>query len=206
MTTQARQTGGRPRSFETEDVLDAALEQFWLHGYRETSTRDLEAQLGISQSSIYNAFGSKLGLLEAALDCYEHKISDALVTPLERSVDGLDAIDGFFAALAAWITSDGRRGCMILNLMAESPDEPEIGERTRTYRQRLRSAFRQALEQEPRVDPAAVDVRAELLMTAVLGLNIAARSGAGPEELQRGVDAVRHQLHDWMKCQPSPAD
>jgi TetR/AcrR family transcriptional repressor of nem operon len=182
-------------------VLDAALELFWLQGYRETSTRDLEAKLGISQSSIYNAFGSKLGLLEAALDCYERKISNALVMPLEQSVDGLDAIDEFFAALAAWIATDGRRGCMILNLMAESPDEPEIGERTRTYRQRLRAAFRHALQNEPRVEPSAVDLRAELLMTAVLGLNIAARSGAGPEELQRGVDSVRHLLHDWMSRQ-----
>lgn len=200
MTTQARQTGGRPRSFETEHVVDAARELFWRQGYRETSTRDLEAQLGISQSSIYNAFGSKLGLLEAALDCYERKISDALVTPLERSVDGLDAIDGFFATLAASMATDSPRGCMILNLMAESPSEPEIGERTRIYRQRLRAAFRQALQSEPRIDPTTVDVRAELLTTAVLGLNIAARSGADPDELQTGVDAVRHLLHDWMKC------
>jgi TetR/AcrR family transcriptional repressor of nem operon len=198
MTTPERQVGGRPRSFDTDQVVDAALELFWHQGYRGTSTRDLEAGLGIGQSSIYNAFGSKLRLLEAALDRYEHQISDALVTPLERSHDGIAAIDGFFAALAAWITTDGRRGCMILNLMAESADEPEIGERTRTYRRRLRDAFRRALQSEPRVDPTSVDVRVDLLTTAVLGLNIAAREGAGPDELQRSVEAVRHLLHDWM--------
>src|SRR5918994_56481 len=107
MTTPERQVGGRPRSFDTDQVVDAALELFWHQGYRGTSTRDLEAGLGIGQSSIYNAFGSKLRLLEAALDRYEHQISDALVTPLERSHDGIAAIDGFFAALAAWITTDG---------------------------------------------------------------------------------------------------
>lgn len=198
MTTRTQQVGGRPRSFETHQVLDAALEVFWLKGYRETSTRDLEARLGISQSSIYNAFGSKLGLLEAALDRYERRISDALVTPLEGSPDGVAAIDRFFAALADWITTDGRRGCMILNLMAESADEPEIGYRTRAYRQRLRAAFRRALESEPGIDPTSVGIRTELLMTAVLGLNIAARSGASPDELQTSVNAVRQLLHDWM--------
>ena len=201
MTTRTQQVGGRPRSFETHQVLDAALEVFWLKGYRETSTRDLEARLGISQSSIYNAFGSKLGLLEAALDRYERRISDALVTPLEGSPDGVAAIDRFFAALADWITTDGRRGCMILNLMAESADEPEIGYRTRAYRQRLRAAFRRALESEPGIDPTSVDTRTELLMTAVLGLNIAARSGASPDELQTSVNAVRQLLHDWMAGQ-----
>ena len=201
MTTRTQQVGGRPRSFETHQVLDAALEVFWLKGYRETSTRDLEARLGISQSSIYNAFGSKLGLLEAALDRYERRISDALVTPLEGSPDGVAALDRFFAALADWITTDGRRGCMILNLMAESADEPEIGHRTRAYRQRLRAAFRRALEGEPGIDPTSVDIRTELLMTAVLGLNIAARSGASPDELQTSVNAVRQLLHDWMAGQ-----
>ncbi|HYZ97475.1 MAG TPA: TetR/AcrR family transcriptional regulator [Acidimicrobiales bacterium] len=204
MTTRQRQLGGRPRSFETDQAVDAALELFWLQGYRQTSTRDLEARLGIGQSSIYNAFGSKLRLLEAALDRYERQISDALVTPLERSLDGIAAIDDFFAALAAWITTDGRRGCMILNLMAESADEPEIGERTRTYRRRLREAFHAALQREPGVDPASAEVRAELLMTAVLGLNIAAREGAGPDELRHSVGAVRHLLDDWTPGQRRP--
>ena len=198
MTTRERQLGGRPRSFETDQAVDAALELFWHKGYRGTSTRDLEARLGIGQSSIYNAFGSKLRLLEAALDRYERQISDTLVTPLERSLDGIAAIDDFFAALATWITTDGRRGCMILNLMAESTDEPEIGERTRTYRRRLQDAFRGALQNEPGIDPTSVDLRVDLLMTAVLGLNIAAREGAGPNELQHSVEAVRHVLHDWM--------
>jgi TetR/AcrR family transcriptional repressor of nem operon len=183
-------------------VLDAALEVFWLKGYRETSTRDLEARLGISQSSIYNAFGSKFGLLEAAIDRYERRISDALVNPLERSSDGVVAIDRFFAALADWITTDGRRGCMILNLMAESADDAEIGHRTETYRRRLRAAFRCALESESGPDPTSVDVRTELLMTAVLGLNIAARSGSRPDELQRSVSAVRRLLDDWTAGQP----
>jgi TetR/AcrR family transcriptional repressor of nem operon len=186
---------GRPRGFDTGAALDAALEQFWLVGYHETSTRDLEAKLRISQSSIYNAFGSKQGLLEAALERYERRISDALLTPLESATDGPAAIDRFLVSLGRWITTDGRRGCMILNLMAEPVDAPAITGRTRAYQDRLRRAFRSALADGG--DDAETEARVEVLLTSVLGVNIAARSGAGAAALQRSIDAVRRLVGGW---------
>ncbi|MPZ63500.1 MAG: TetR family transcriptional regulator [Propionibacteriales bacterium] len=101
-------TSGRPRDWDTDHVLDEALELFWRKGYRSTTTRELEASLGLSQSSIYNAFGSKAELLTAALDRYESRIDAALVAPLEASDRGLEAVDDFLTAVHRWITHDGR--------------------------------------------------------------------------------------------------
>ena len=101
---------GRPRKFKSDRVLDAALELFWSQGYRTTTTRDLENAVGLSQSSIYNAFGSKRGLLESALDRYEAMTDERLLRPLERSTEGIAAIERFFAALGEWVTRKGRRG------------------------------------------------------------------------------------------------
>ena len=49
---------GRPRSFDEQDIVDRALNLFWAYGGANTTTRMLERELGITQSSIYNAFGS----------------------------------------------------------------------------------------------------------------------------------------------------
>ena len=49
---------GRPRSFDEQDIVDQALNVFWTYGGANTTTRILERELGITQSSIYNAFGS----------------------------------------------------------------------------------------------------------------------------------------------------
>lgn len=199
MTTQGQITG-RPRSFDTLQVLDAALELFWLRGYRETSTRDLEAHLGLSQSSLYNAFGSKQQLLDRALERYERHISDELLVPLEHASDGIEAIDRFFADLGTWISTEGRRGCMILNLMAETAGfDDHVASRTRSYRRRLRAAFRSALEREQEARPNTIDDQVEVLITAVLGLNIAARGGANPAELRRSVDALRRLVRGWKQ-------
>jgi TetR/AcrR family transcriptional repressor of nem operon len=170
-----------------------------LQGYRETSTRELEAHLGISQSSLYNTFGSKQQLLDSALERYERRISDELLIPLEHAADGIGAIDRFFADLGAWISTEGRRGCMILNLMAETAgSDDHVASRTRSYRRRLRAAFRSALERE-REPKSDIDDQVEVLITAVLGFNIAARGGANPTELRRSIDALRRLIRGWKQ-------
>ncbi len=192
---------GRPRRFEMDELLDSALELFWKRGYRATATRDLEAALGVSQSSIYNTFGSKQGLLEAALQRYEQLADQELVGPLEASDKGLEAIEAFFLALGHWVTHQGRRGCLLINMMAEDGGVTDaIKKRARTYRKRVRGAIRDGLVRAANSGEAIdveLDTRADLLLGLVLGLNIAARGGATSRELGSLLDAVRAQLHSW---------
>jgi len=197
---------GRPRSFATEQALDAALEFFWKRGYRCTTTRELESAMGLSQSSVTNTFGSKQDLLEAALDRYEYLTAQRLVIPLEESEEGLDAIQTFFVDLGDWVTHEGRRGCMIINLMAEDGSSANsIIERSRAYRARVRGAFKQTLERAVRSGETfegSLDARADLLVGLVLGVNIAARGGAPEPELAQLFNAVRTQINNW-RVRPS---
>ncbi|MEO0363196.1 MAG: helix-turn-helix domain-containing protein, partial [Pseudomonadota bacterium] len=50
---------GRPRGFDPEAALDAALETFWRKGFRNTSMDDLVAAMGASRASVYELFGDK---------------------------------------------------------------------------------------------------------------------------------------------------
>lgn len=191
---------GRPRDYDPQRVLDAALDVFWRQGYRPTTTRELEQATGLSQSSIYNAFGSKWGLLDAALGHYETATSRHLLEPLEASADGLAAIDRFFVDLAAWVTSDGRRGCLLINMMAEDGGATaDVTRRVRAYRDRVRAAFRAALARESGGVGAAetLDERADLLVGLVMGLDVAARGGAGRAELGGLLAAIRGQIRGW---------
>lgn len=199
----SKRTPGRPRRFDAKVVLDAALELFWKRGYNTTTTRDLEIGLGLSQSSLYNEFGSKQALLEAALDRYEALTNQALLTPLEGAEQGLTAIEQFFSNLAHWVTHDGRRGCMLINMMAEDgAATAAITRRTRRYRNRVKSALKECLEQAAQTgESTAVDIdeRADLLLGLVLGFNIAARGGASSAELEALLSAVRRQVNSWRR-------
>lgn len=192
---------GRPRRFEAEDALDAALELFWQQGYRSTTTRDLENAMGLSQSSIYNAFGSKQDLLQAALDRYEALTDRELLRPLELSEEGLASIDTFVVSLGHWITHKGRRGCMLVKMMAEDGAATDsITKRSRAYRSRVRAALRESLARAVRLGETtseALEERSDLLVGLTLGLNIAARGGASDTELGHLLDAVRTQIRGW---------
>jgi len=191
---------GRPRSFDESDVLDRAVDLFWRSGYRGTTTRQLEAALGISQSSLYNAFGSKQGLMTAALDRYESMTAAVLLEPLESNVHGLDAISAFFDSLAEWVAGDGRGGCMIINLMADDGGDPATRQRTTAYRSRVRSALRNALQRgidQKEAAPGHEEVRTDLLFGEVLGINIAARGGAASDEVERLVAGAHHLIDSW---------
>src|SRR5215813_13222992 len=81
---------GRPREFETEKALDAALLLFWRHGYEGTSLAALTEAMGINMPSLYGAFGNKEMIFLKALDRYIQKpasyLPKALNEPTARGV------------------------------------------------------------------------------------------------------------------------
>src|SRR5439155_19000007 len=75
---------GRPREFDAEKALDAALLLFWRHGYEGTSLAALTDCMGINMPSLYAAFGNKEKLFKKALDRYIQKPASYLPTALKE--------------------------------------------------------------------------------------------------------------------------
>lgn len=192
---------GRPRQFEPERVIDDAVTLFWKRGYQPTTTRELENALGISQSSLYNEFGSKSALYESAMTRYESMTEASLIAPLLAAEDKLHGLEVFFSDLLEWITHDGRRGCMLINMMAEDgAASAALSERSKAYRVRVLNVLRTSLQcaAEERVTTQEnIDERAQVLLTLLLGMNIAARGGADERELNAMLRAGQHLIRGW---------
>ena len=82
----------RTKDFEPDEVADAAMQVFWRRGYAATSVQDLVDGTGLGRGSLYNAFGSKQGLYEAALRRY-HALTAANLDLLARPGNARERID-----------------------------------------------------------------------------------------------------------------
>ena len=104
----------RPRLFDTDTVIEQLCDYFWQHGYDATSLDDLAQRLNLNRGSLYNAFGSKEALMNAAFARYEQKFRAAFNTPYQ----GKRALDSYFANLVEAATTQGLgRGCFLVNLL-----------------------------------------------------------------------------------------
>ncbi len=187
---------GRPRSFDEEAALEAALDLFWQQGYRGTTTRNLETALEMSQPSIYNAFGSKHDLLLRAMDRYEARMEQELLSILSAHDDGYEAIEAFMTELSRWVDRNHSRGCLMVNLMAGDLDDEATAARVERYRRTIHESFVTALGRTE-TDADLVTARADLLLAAVLGLHVTARTAGPGPTASTMADNIRRQVAAW---------
>ncbi|MGP3959286.1 TetR/AcrR family transcriptional regulator [Nonomuraea sp. 3N208] len=67
---QASAARGRPRTFDRDAALAAAMRLFWERGYEATSLNELTEAMGIRPGSLYAAFGDKKALFKEAVHAY----------------------------------------------------------------------------------------------------------------------------------------
>lgn len=97
---------GRPRAFDLQAVVHAARDGFSEHGPELTSIVDLERYTGLDRSSLYNAFGSKQALFEAALRSYLEEGIESRLSALRRPEAGLETVTAFFLGMAQTFRAD----------------------------------------------------------------------------------------------------
>ena len=172
----------RPREFEEEEVLDAAIECFWRRGLEATSVRDLAEATGVNQPSLYNAFGDKRALFAQALERYATRSMRERIERLEQMHAPKEAIRAFFRELVSRTLSDpDHRGCLIVNSALEvAPHDAELKAVIASYLGEIEAFFRRCLERlkESSNLSTSLDPRdtARLLLGVLLGVRVAARA------------------------------
>ena len=175
---------------------------FWQRGYEGSTLGDLERSTGLSRSSLYQAYGSKEGLFDQALEEYIETFVSPRLSPMERPGAGPADIRRFFRQLGTLFRggSASRRGCLWVNTLAEfSGRQALVNPRAGEYEQRLHKAFINALSGAPASSAAKgarVESRARLLVAATFGVWLAVR--VDPREAALMCDAVVAQVKSWI--------
>lgn len=111
---------GRPRTFNLDQALDAAVRVFWQQGYQATSLDDLTAAMGITRPSLYAAFGDKEHLFLQVVDRYRQCYSTRSSAALQETTDTQRAIALMLDRTVELLTDPALPcGCLIVNCVAE---------------------------------------------------------------------------------------
>ncbi|MGP3977558.1 TetR/AcrR family transcriptional regulator [Streptomyces sp. 8N114] len=184
----------RPRLFDEERALDAAMRAFWEKGYEATSTQDLCEATGLGRSSIYNTFSSKHDLFRRALARYIDTMTALQLEILEDAErPPLERIGALFERVVEQEFTErpeGRSiGCLSVNATVElAARDPEVDRvLARDLRMRL-DALRAVVEAGQRAGEIASDRDPEALarfVNAVIGgMRVSAQGGADRPSLE----------------------
>jgi AcrR family transcriptional regulator len=179
----AAATRGRPRSFDTDEVLARVRDAFWKYGYSGTSMDQLSAATGLHKPSLYGAFGDKKALYLAALDNYLTEIraefAEAFAIPrLFESLYQVSecSIDKFLRG------ADGGTGCFMMSTaMPEAAKDPDISRVVREAMESLERAFLRRFERaiaEGEI-PAGVDPKVLTMILVANHYEMSGRARAG---------------------------
>lgn len=185
----------RPRSFDEDAVIEAAMQQFWRHGYAGTSVRDLGQVMGLGQASFYNAFGDKRSLFARCLDRYLDRGMRERLRRMAATQPPRQAIAGLLEEIVARSLRD-RLGCLLVNSALEvAPHDRGVATVVAARLAELQDFFRGRIcagQADGSINAGRdPDDLARMLMTLLLGLRVLARGRPHRATLQ---GAVRQAL------------
>jgi len=174
---------GRPRSFDPDRALAAAVERFRTRGFAGTSLDELADATGLNRPSLYSAFGDKRALYLAALERTHARAMRGFDRLTEARLPLRPMLETMFRAIIdGYLTGEDRpSGCVFISTAATaSVTDEEI---------RTRLAEFLAMEDE-RIERLLADagdahakMHAPIIAAIVHSLSIRARAGAPREEL-----------------------
>ncbi len=178
----------RPKQFDEQRAVDAAMRAFWSAGYEGTSTADLCAATGLGRSSIYNTFSSKHDLFQRALRRYMDIKNAATFAMLDAPGSAKDRVRRVLWNVIE-SPDDDPLGCLVVNSMVElGPRDDEVAQALRADMRLRLTALTATIAAGQRAGEigksrSATEL-AHFVTAAVSGMRVAARGGADRSVLE----------------------
>jgi AcrR family transcriptional regulator len=175
----------RPKEFDIDVALDAAVEVFREHGFAATSAQMLTAAMRIGKQSLYDTFGGKWQLYCSALEKYGTCETAAHIARLQGSYTAIQGVEHMLER----VVHNARRPCLVISSINEFSDhEEELIKIRKPAARALRAALLNNIREAKLAGDLATDLDPDhavaFLLANVAAIRIAARGGADQTELR----------------------
>ena len=201
MTAKTRTDGkmGRPRAFDTDAALDAAMKVFWSKGYEGSTVSDLTQSMGLNMSSLYAAFGDKEKLFRSVAERYAKEASVLYEAAMAKPTL-YESLSELFARIVDFLNRPGYpRGCLtVVGALATSSAAEPVQQLLLQMRAagQLQLQHRCEQAQAARELPKGFNVAAfaRYLSTILWGLMVQGASGATKSQMREVTAITLQQL------------
>lgn len=199
---------GRPREFNREEAVNAAMFLFWEHGFEATSLAQLRAAMGgISAASFYAAFGSKEALFREVMQQYISTYGQVSESFSDTRMTSKAAIEQGLRRSARMQTEESHPlGCLlVLSAVNCSPEQKHIREMLANEREKVRSWIKGCIERAVSngelPDSTDIQMLATLFHTFLQGISTQARDGVPYQKIDAAITQLM-SIWDAQSAKP----
>lgn len=181
---------GRPRAFEEDRVLDAAIKTFASNGFTAASLSELTAATGLSAGSLYKAFGDKDGVFARALRRYIALHEAELIDVLGSAGCAREKIEAILRLYASWSQDEpGRTGCLVIAGIGEidllaAPAAAALRDVLERRRELLADLVVEGQQDGSVRTTASPGVVADLMLSLTQGMRVVGKGGLFPGQAE----------------------
>lgn len=189
MVQKEMRARGRPKSYDREEAMMAALQTFWRAGYAGTSLDDLAQAMGMNRPSIYAAFGDKKGLYLTVMEFYRQRTKTNFDKAFEEGLPLCDTLKKVTAnAIGRYVAEE--KGCFVIGTaVTQAGVDADVQALTARLFHETEVAFTERFEEAAAqgVNLTAPPAVLGFMMADIIhGCSLRARAGVAREEIEAG--------------------
>jgi AcrR family transcriptional regulator len=179
---------GRPREFDENIAIEAAMKVFWADGYAGTSYSSLVGAMKMNRPSIYLAFGDKESLFLKAVEFFSCKQQAIIMNALNSGESYQNCLEKLATSLVRIACNKKHPGCLVITVLADATGvSPKFKNKLKEYVKATDTVIadfvRRGIEAGELKPCANPDLQAKIFVTALSGFALRARAGESEEDL-----------------------
>jgi len=174
----------RTKDFDEDEVLEKAMNLFWLKGYNGTSMQDLVDGLGISRSSLYDTYVDKHTLFLRSLEHYKSKAGESMGKIIQSRSTAKEKIKRMLEYIINELIKDKeQKGCFLVNAGVElASQDKEVNamlcQNDRQVENYFYEIIKDGQESGEITNKQDATVLAQFLLNNIKGVRVTARTAA----------------------------
>ncbi|BBZ65424.1 TetR family transcriptional regulator [Mycolicibacterium insubricum] len=192
-----------PRAVREQQMLDAAVQEFSVNGYHETSMDAIAARAEISKPMLYLYYGSKEELFGAVLDRELGRFIEAVGADIDFTLPPRDMLRSTIKAYLTYI--DANRASWIV-LYTQATSSQAFAHTVREGRERIVEMVTRLLSAGTRNPMPENDFQLTAIALVGAGEAVANQVSVGDVEVDDAAELLINLFWRGLKGKPTPAD